>query len=348
MDNNEIKTQEEPTGAVQNNLASNKERENLKMFLWGIGGVLALAVVLSASIGIYRVYAKTATDKFTMAVATTLRLPALKINGERILYTSYVEDLRAIQNLRTYDKANSGQYATITDEQMNDQVLWRLANNTLVEKAAKTFGVTVSSTDLDSLKSQILQQFKDTATAETELKQRYGWDMETYTKKVMRPYVLQSKIDSQIQSDITLKDEVEKQAEKVLLEIKNGASFASSAVKYGQDGTATNGGDLGWFKKGDMVSEFETAVFALKKGELNKTLVETDYGYHIIKLVDMRTSTAKDSAGKETKVSEIRASHILFRIPDISWYLDKQAKSSNIHLYLKVHNPFTDYLKSVN
>src|SRR3989339_398758 len=330
MDNLEPKEMEE-TVASNVGVEEAKKKENLKMFFWGMGGVVALVLILSAGIGIYRVYAKSATDKFTVAVATVLRLPALKVDGERILYTAYLEDLKAIKNLRTYDQANNGQYATITDEQMSDQVLWRLTNNLLVEKAAKVFDVTVSSTDLDSLKSQILQQFKDTATAEKELKSRYGWDMDTYTQKVMRPYVLQSKLDSEIQVDTTLSDEVKKLAEKVLQDIKAGANFASSATKYGQDGTATTGGDLGWFKKGDMVPEFETVAFALKKGEMSQKLVETQYGYHIIRLDDMRTTTVKDSAGKSTQQAEIRASHILLRLPDLSWYLDKKARSANIH-----------------
>ena len=127
-------------------------------------------------------------------------------------------------------------------------------------------------------------------------------------------------------------------------DIKSGASFASSAAKYGQDGTASKGGDLGWFKKGAMVQEFETAAFALKKGEITQSLVQTQYGYHIIKLIDKKITKEKDSAGKEVSVDEARASHILFRSADVNWYLDKLAKQVKIHLYIKVNDPFKEIL----
>ena len=60
-----------------------------------------------------------------------------------ILYSDYVDDLNAIQKLVAFDKANQGNTAQLTDEQMSDQVLWRLANNVLVKEAAAKYGVKV-------------------------------------------------------------------------------------------------------------------------------------------------------------------------------------------------------------
>ncbi len=133
----------------------------------------------------------------------------------------------------------------------------------------------------------------------------------------------------------------------VLNEIKAGKDFAAEAKIYGEDGTKDAGGDLGWFGKGDMVPEFEKAVFALKPGEMTQDLVETQYGYHIIKLLETKTEKVKDASGKMVNEEKVHASHILFKFPDASTYMDSLAKASTFHLYLRVHNPFADLLNPV-
>ncbi len=70
---------------------------------------------------------------------------------------------------------------------------------------------------------------------------------------------------------------------------KNPASFAELAKKYSDDkGSAVAGGDLNFFARGAMVKPFEEAAFALKKGEISD-VVESDFGYHIIELTDIKT-----------------------------------------------------------
>lgn len=96
------------------------------------------------------------------------------------------------------------------------------------------------------------------------------------------------------------------QAKKTLEEAKNGKDFSELAKQYSEDpGTKDSGGDLDYFKKGEMTPEFEATVFNpdFKTGQVWPELVKTEYGYHIIKKVDERG----DGDDKE-----IRASHILF------------------------------------
>jgi peptidyl-prolyl cis-trans isomerase D len=77
-------------------------------------------------------------------------------------------------------------------------------------------------------------------------------------------------------------DSVRKEAEKVL-KGTNVANFEAQAQKYSKDGSASQGGELGVFGKGAMVPEFEKGVMALKPGEISPALVQSQFGFHIIK-----------------------------------------------------------------
>lgn len=91
-------------------------------------------------------------------------------------------------------------------------------------------------------------------------------------------------------ADARVKAEVKARAEAVLKQVKaNPAKFAEIARSVSQDpGSAAQGGELGFFKQGVMVPAFDKAVFSMKKGEISD-LVETQFGYHIIQVVDIRT-----------------------------------------------------------
>lgn len=78
-----------------------------------------------------------------------------------------------------------------------------------------------------------------------------------------------------------------KKAEAVLKLVKGGMDFAAAARKYSEGPTGPSGGDLGFFSRGRMVKSFDDVVFSLKPGEISG-VVESPFGYHIIKLVEVR------------------------------------------------------------
>jgi peptidyl-prolyl cis-trans isomerase C len=81
----------------------------------------------------------------------------------------------------------------------------------------------------------------------------------------------------------------EDEAKKIIEELKNGGDFAALAKQHSTDSSGSDkGGDLGFFKKGDMVPEFAAAAFALTAGETTDAPVHTQYGWHVIKLEERR------------------------------------------------------------
>jgi len=95
--------------------------------------------------------------------------------------------------------------------------------------------------------------------------------------------------------------EDEATAKTVLERLKNGEDFATLATELSQDtGSAANGGDLGWFGKGQMVPEFETAAFALEDGEISEP-IQSNFGWHIIQKLGHTTVPLTASAYQQAR-----------------------------------------------
>ncbi|MCW3475902.1 peptidylprolyl isomerase [Limobrevibacterium gyesilva] len=84
----------------------------------------------------------------------------------------------------------------------------------------------------------------------------------------------------------------EADAVKIIADLKKGGDFAAIAKARSTDPGAAQGGDLGFFKKGDMLPEFATAAFALKPGQISDKPVKTQYGWHVIKVEERRAAPA--------------------------------------------------------
>ncbi|HEX7177997.1 MAG TPA: peptidylprolyl isomerase [Pyrinomonadaceae bacterium] len=98
-------------------------------------------------------------------------------------------------------------------------------------------------------------------------------------------------------------------AEEVLKRARGGEDFEKLAKEFSTEpGAEQRGGDLGWFGRAQMVKEFSDAAFALKEGEISD-VVQTEYGYHIIKSEGRRTAPGEQGGEAE---EQVKARHILF------------------------------------
>jgi peptidyl-prolyl cis-trans isomerase C len=108
------------------------------------------------------------------------------------------------------------------------------------------------------------------------------------------------------------RDEIRGRAEAVLDSVRQGGDFAEFARRHSDDGTSTQGGDLGYFSRGQMVPEFERAAFALSdSGDVTRDLVETQYGYHIIRLTGRRESVTMDTTSARNRMMQQRRQRVV-------------------------------------
>ena len=130
------------------------------------------------------------------------------------------------------------------------------------------------------LQAAILHRDVDPAVTDAALKARYEHEiagkpgeMEVHARHILVP------------------DEAT--AKKVTEELKKGGDFAALSGKYSKDpGASAQGGDLGFFKKGDMVPDFAAAAFALKDGDVTQAPVQTQFGWHVIQVIEHRQAPA--------------------------------------------------------
>ena len=137
-----------------------------------------------------------------------------------------------------------------------------------------------------------LNQLRQTAQiSDDELKAQYQQNIQQYQvpNRVHVQHILLmtvGKTDAEV-------EEIRQKAEDVLKQAKKGAKFEDLAKKYSEDpGTKDKGGDLGWLTQGQTVPEFEKTAFGLDKSKMSD-LVKTQYGFHIIKVLDKETAHTK-------------------------------------------------------
>ncbi|MCU7938852.1 MAG: SurA N-terminal domain-containing protein [gamma proteobacterium symbiont of Bathyaustriella thionipta] len=105
-------------------------------------------------------------------------------------------------------------------------------------------------------------------------------------------------------ADTDTKDKTKEEAQNVLDKINSGSDFSEMAKEHSQDpGSADNGGDLGFFAKGEMVPAFEQSAFSLNPGDISD-LVESSFGFHIIKLTSIEGGKSKPLDTVKDKIIE--------------------------------------------
>ncbi|MGO4108896.1 peptidylprolyl isomerase [Paenibacillus sp. YAF4_2] len=218
----------------------------------------------------------------------------------------------------------------------------------LIDQAAKDAKVTVTEADID----KEIENLKKSFGSEDEFQQtlqQYGMTEESLRedagtqvtiRKILEPQVKVTDADiktyydqnkesmatpAQIRASHILVATKE-EAEAILKELKGGADFATLAKEKSTDtGTKDNGGDLNFFAKGTMEAAFDDAAFALKVGELSG-VVQTSYGYHIIKKTDEKAAVTPTL---EDKKEDIKYQLVTQKVSELSstWLADLKAKA---------------------
>jgi len=221
---------------------------------------------------------------------TPAEKPVATVNGQSISRAMF----------EYYAKNTAGKPASELSAEQRNQLLDNLVRGEVVAQQAQKEGLdktgdTASLLELSHL--QILEQ----AEAEQYLKDKKPTDAER-----------QSEYDAQIAAMpktqyharhilLTTQDA----AQKVIDQLKKGAKFEELAKKESIDSSKEQGGDLGWFSPSNMVKPFADAVATLKKGEYTPSPVQTQYGWHVIELIDTRETPVPPLDSVKERVDQL-------------------------------------------
>ena len=215
----------------------------------------------------------TGADAAAVAAAAAAAKPIATVNGQTLTTSQFDFFTKSVAG-KPPGELNADQRTQALDTLVRAEVVAQQAEKDGLDKQ----GDTPSSLTLARL--QILEQaamtryLKDRKATDAELKAEYDTQVAAMPKTQYKA------------RHILVKTKIE--ADKVLADLKKGAKFDKLATERSLDGSKTNGGDLGWFSPTNMVKPFADAVAALKKGETTSSPVQTEYGFHIIRLEDTR------------------------------------------------------------
>lgn len=250
------------------------------------------------------------------------------VNGAEITWKEYEPELLyALHSITQQYGVDWNQAENIQMvPSVQDQVLQSLISRYLLRQVAAEEGITVSDAELQALleeqKTSILssgyadwEQFKTEAGVSDEYFAQLLSD-DALFERLGTAHAPAREAEQVHARHILIEDQAT--AEQVLARVNAGEDFAALAQEFSIDtGSSAAGGDLGWFPKGMMVAEFETAAFSLEVGQTS-ALVQTDYGYHIIQVLekgvreldDDTYSTMASQAGSEWLTEKQKTSTI--------------------------------------
>ncbi|MGZ9583220.1 foldase protein PrsA [Paenibacillus marinisediminis] len=262
-----------PTEQVQEDATPAGQAPNglMKVLPWGITAVAVVALVIVLIMNPSSSKEKVATVNGESITAQELNDQMTKLVGKQVL-NNMISD-----KLIDQEAAKAG--VQVTDEEVQKELETYIAKFPSKEQFEMTLAKAGMS--IDDFKNQIGRKMKITKIIEPSI---------TIKDEDIKKYYDENKeqfhTPEQVKASHILVDTKE-EADAILKELKGGADFATLAKEKSKDPSKDNGGDLGYFGRGAMVPEFEEAAFNLKVGEISD-VVQTKYGYHIIKVTDKK------------------------------------------------------------
>lgn len=262
----------------------------------------------------------------TVAVSRYIPLPTAAIGWQPVSFHSYLSQRQTIDHYLTYMVKNSPD--VFSDGQRPDSrqvAMTKIVRDWSTEHIASQQKIVVSRTDLDQAFNAQLLQGGDRAQTTKAIRDMYGWTPDQFKKYVLKVAVIREKLREKLSYDDTLNVSQRQQADRVFAIVKEAPSdFADLAKQYSEDVYGVNGGDLGWFGRGEHAKEIDEAAFSLAVGQLSD-LIHTKFGWHILVVEEKKVVDEQD---------QVHARQIFISAPSVDDYITAQMNRWGVRIFL--------------
>ncbi len=175
-------------------------------------------------------------------------------------------------------------------------VLDKLLENQLIRIIAQEKGIQVTTSEAQEALKKSIEEHGDKRSLEATLKMLYGWSLEDFRNQVVRNQLYQEKLFEYYVGGIR-----ESEDYREAIEVQNkinpdGNNFSQLAKEYSQGESAGNGGELGWFRRDQLIGQVGEVAFSLKKGEISQVII-SELGFHVIQVQDRRLIDKSQAGG---------------------------------------------------
>lgn len=292
----------------------------------GIGRLIFfVALILISTILVYWVYLYffTPTSRLSLGITRIVPYPVALVNFQPVSYYEWAYQVQTLNHFYEREAAQNELFEYPERDVTLRHIFQRVIEQQVIASFAKEYNITVTEQELATQLNQLTTEVGGEENLKNQITELYGWSLEDFSQNVLKPLKLKDKLKVALTADDRINEQARKEAEQIRQKILDGEmTFTAAAAQFSQDVTALQGGDLGYFGRGEMVANFETTAFNLRVGEISP-VVRTQFGYHIIEVTER---TLND----EGEVRQIRARHILIRSQDAEGIIDEAIMNAKI------------------
>lgn len=257
-------------------------------------GIFLLLIFVALSFFVCRNH----ENGFAKKITARIPFPAVAVDYYHFVSLSNLnEDLQSVKNFyENQDFSKEGLRVDFSTEdgkkrlKMKEKdVLNKLIADRVIELAAKEKNIIITEEDVNQNVSRKIEEFGNEEKIKNNLEKLYGWNMDDFKKKIVRPSLYRDEMEKIIQTEYKQKenDRQKDKMQQAWEKLSKGEDFSSVVMEFSQGETVEQGGELGWFSREQILDELAEASFSLKEGG-RSGVVESELGYHIVEVEEKK------------------------------------------------------------